>query len=286
MKARRHHVLISGRWPLRLCGLVLLLATAACGPEAPGTDAAQADPASRLVLETRADSIAMRAYEAFGGPEAWSALPYLQFDFAIDRGDGRELVAQHLWNRQTGAYRLDWPAGADSAYTVLFNVRSREGQAYLNGTPLDSAQNADVLQQAYYRFINDTYWLLAPTKLFDAGVNRAYVPDSSTAETDVLHLSFGDVGLTPGDQYWLYVDRTSGRLAEWAFVLEGQEDPTPRRFAWTAYDTLGAPTGNVYPAARKDAAGAPVRIFTDQIRVPAEVDEESFTRPDPPPEAS
>lgn len=258
--------------------LSALLAAGCAGESAPEVSAtADAEVPS---LETRADSVAMQLYEALGGPEAWQSLPYLRFTFAVGQEGERQPVAHHLWNRQTGDYRLEWEEGSDSSYVALFNTDTQEGQVYLNGESVDSSENDELLEQAYRRFINDTYWFLAPVKVFDEGVRRAYVADSSDAETDVIRLTFEDVGLTPGDRYWLYVDEETGMLDRWAFHLQGMpEDASPRFSRWTGYETLSAPAGSVRVATRKEAVGGDGAIYTDNVEAPTDVPEALFTDP-------
>lgn len=264
-----HHLLVAS-------SLLILALLTGCASESE-TEAVAPDA---LVVETKADSVALRAFEAAGGPQTWAALPYLRFDFGSERDGTHRVAARHLWNRQTGDYRVEMPAGGDTVYVALFNVETQEGQVYLDGAPLDSVENAERLQGAYRRFINDTYWLLVPTKLFDPGVHRTYVADSSDAETDVISLTFDEVGLTPGDQYWIYVDRATGRVTRWAYHLQHFEaDRPPTSLEWTAYETLDSPAGPVTLATRKQGTG--YVLVTDNLATPAEVAAEMFTDPTP-----
>ena len=263
---------------LLLLPLGALLALAGCAPE---TSDPEASDAERPTLETRADSVAMRAYEVAGGPEAMAALPFLRFDFGVEREGERETVARHLWNRQTGDYRVEWSRGPDSTYVALFDANTQEGQAYLNGDSLSGGDNADRLGEAYRRFINDSYWLLAPVKLFDPGVERAYVADSSGGDYDVVELTFGDVGLTPGDRYWVYVDKETGRMERWAFVLQNNPDAAARMYAWTDVQALQTSAGPVSLAASKEAMGGSTVIYTDHLEAPTDVPAEMFTDPNP-----
>ncbi len=262
--------------PALLVAFVLLIA--AC--EEPPTP--QEAP-ERPSLETEADSLAMRAVDAIGGYEVWQQLPGIRFDFAIDRGDGRELVASHLWNRDNGDYRLEINRGDEDPIVVLFNVNTREGSAYQGGEQLGDEETGDLLEQAYQRYINDTYWLKAPAKVFDEGVNRSAPADSATATQDVLHLSFGDVGLTPDDRYWLYINTETGLVDRWGFILQGSdEDAEPRFFAWTEYVTLGTPHGEIRIAERKDAeAEGGASILTDNVSVITSFSEADFEDPEP-----
>jgi hypothetical protein len=251
-----------------------------------GSSAQEAAGIDTLALETKADSVAHRLLEAHGA-DALASAPYLRFNFAVETPGGTQVVGRHLWNRETGNYRVEWNRGPDSSYVALVNVRDVSdgvpgGTAYLNGTQLEGDAARSAREEAYGRFVNDTYWLLAPVKTFDPGVNRSYLPDSSTATHDVLHLTFGDVGLTPGDQYWLYVSTETGRLDRWAFHLQGMpDDAPPRAFDWTGYETLRAPDGPVELSTRKEAIGGDTAILTNRLALPSSPPEGAFSTPEP-----
>lgn len=267
--------------PALLLGALLC---AGCGAsEEGGTAAARADAGDRIALDTRADSLAMRIYQGHGGPQTWRNVPALGFTFAAgQQPDQRVEIAQHWWNRETGDYRVEWNGGPDSAYTAVFNVREFDqdpptGRAALNGTRLDSAAEAQALRAARHRFANDTYWLLAPVKLFNDGVHRAYAADSSGDGFEVLQLSFDDVGITPDDRYWLTADST-GRLDHWAFHLEGMApDAPPAVFRWTGYETFATPAGPVTLATRKESASGPNVVYTDEIETPGRFPDSLFS---------
>lgn len=237
-------------------------------------------------LETKADSVAKRLMEAHGA-EALMSAPYLRFTFAVETPAGTRTLGRHFWDRITGDYRIEWSTGADSSYVALFNVRKTtgrvpDGTVYLNGTQLEGAVAEQRRRDAYERFINDTYWLLAPFKVFDPGVNRTYVSDSSTADHDVLRLTFGDVGLTPGDTYWLYVSTETGQLDQWAFHLQGMDAQTPpQRFQWTADTTMQASAGSVTLSRRKEAATGSKAILTTDLALPANPPDNVFSAPAP-----
>lgn len=243
-------------------------------------------PTDTLTLDSKADSVAYRLLEAHRA-DAFASAPYLRFNFAVETPEETQVVGRHFWDRTTGDYRVEWTGGKDSTYVALVNVRdvqgeAPEGTAYLNGTQLEGETAQKIREQAYGRFINDAYWLLAPLKTFDPGVNRTYLPDSSTAEHDVIHLSFGDVGLTPGDEYWLYVSKETGRLDRWAFHLQGMdEEAPPSAFKWTNYTSLQAPEGTVDLATRKEAVGRQQAILTNQLALPSSPPAGVFSNPKP-----
>ncbi len=272
-----HHRVRMMKSLLPLLLLLALLSWAGC-VDTPGDESGTA--AVSLQAETRADSVAMNVYEAMGGPDAWAALPHLRFDFASGSDTTRTVRARHLWDRQTGAYRIEIPQGADSTFVAIFNVNTREGDVYVNGDAADSATEGRILEQAYRRFINDSYWLLMPVKMMDPGVERTYEPDSSTNGLDVIRLSFEGVGLTPGDQYWVYVDHETGRVDRWSFRLQGHApDHIPQPIRWTDYKAIDTPAGTITVSERKIRNGSVT--YTDNVDVPEALPDGAFTDPNP-----
>ena len=257
--------------------IVMCIFLAAACTEAPADE-----DAALPELTTRGDSLAWRMVESMGGLEAWQELPYLRFDFAVGQDDERVPVAHHLWDRRSGDYRVEWRERSDSTYTVLFNVRTREGTAYLNGQPADSVRQMVLLNHAYRRFINDTYWMLAPVKVFDPGVERTYLADSSTAEHEVLRLTFSDVGVTPGDRYLLYIDAQTGRLDRWAFVLQGNPEAPPSYYRWIGYEGFKTAAGSLYVGTRKESIRSLRVIYTDRVVMPESVPAALFSDPSRP----
>jgi hypothetical protein len=205
----------------------------------------------------------------------------------VDRGSGEGRPIRHLWNRTTGDYRVEWGPSDDTTYVALINVNEVQdglpaGTVYLDGSALEGARDTTMRKRAYRRYINDAYWLLAPLKVFDPGVNRTYLADSSDADYEVLHLTFGDVGLTPDDEYWLYVDAETGQLDRWAFHLQGMaDDVPPAAFNWTDDQTLSAPGGTVRLAARHASTSGATAILTNELSIPSSVPEDAFSAPEP-----
>ena len=271
-----------------LAFLAALLAVAGC---------AEPSPLPPAVPETAvqpdgspADSLALRMVDAAGGsgrvsdeqgPDGWADVPVVGFDFARGTDEGRRLIRRHLWNRQTGQYRVDWTAG-DTTLVAFFDVGAFDteqpaGTVYADGEMLPQSAAAPYLQGAYEGYINDTYWWLAPTKLFDGGVTRGLAPERDTDSTRVLTLAFDGVGLTPGDRYWLTADRLTGRLLGWQFLLQGADEPGPY-IAWTGTVAVDTPIGPLPVATRREVDGA-VRLYTDEVWAPPTVPPAAFTDP-------
>jgi hypothetical protein len=230
-------------------------------------------------IETRADSVALAVFEACGGPSAWADLRYLRFDFGVDGPGGKRVFRKHLWDRYDGNYRVEWESGTDSTYVILLNVNSRDGEAFMNGKSAGPDRQEELVARGYEAFINDTYWLLAPVKLLDPGVTRSFVPDSSDSQTDVITTTYTNVGLTPGDQFWFWVNRADGKLKRWAYSLQGAGSRRPTSFDWGDYEQFETEGGLLRLIPRKD--GATRALVTDNIAMPESVSPVAFTDPNP-----
>ncbi|HEV8628985.1 MAG TPA: DUF6503 family protein [Thermoanaerobaculia bacterium] len=198
-------------------------------------------PAAAAAKDPKAVEIAHRSMSAMGGEERFAAARLLRFDFAPVR-DGKVTSSyHHWWDRRSGDYRLEGVSKEGVPFRVLFNVSTKQGQAWLGERALAGEELAQWLQRAYGRFINDSYWLLMPWKWLDEGVNLAYAGRKTVDgnEYDVVTLSFDNgVGLTSNDRYWAFVSPKSGLMERWEYVLETEEGapgsaaPTP----WTWQD--------------------------------------------------
>lgn len=200
----------------------------------PPTDPAAAPAAPAAAEQGTADpeaaALAARVLDAMGGEEAWAQARFLRFGFA-----GRR---QHAWDRATGMHRVEGQTQEGESYVAIQDLDSREGEVWLDGERATGERAAELLENAYGAWVNDTYWLLMPTKLRDPGVTLTHHGTREIEGTayEVLHLSFAGVGLTPGDQYWAYVHPETGLMEYWAFLLESMEpDAEPVLWRWTGW---------------------------------------------------
>lgn len=184
--------------------------------------------------ETRADAVADRLMAALGGEPAWQATRYLRFTFAGFR--------THHWDKHQGRHRLEYTDRDGHAWIVLENLGSRQGRAWRDGEELAGEALAEALEGAYAAWINDTYWLVMPYKLRDPGVNLTYDGEEviDGVAYDKLKLTFDGVGLTPGDTYWAYVNRDTGLMDRWAYVLQSfEEGQPPTQWLWRGWQRYG-----------------------------------------------
>jgi hypothetical protein len=121
---------------------------------------------------------------------------------------------------------------------IFANVYEHKGTATIDGVSAPDTLLPRLLEMGYGRFINDTYWLLMPLKLLDSGVFHRREPDTviDGKRYNVLALSFGNVGLTPGDHYWLFIDPATKLVERWRYVLQSGNEA---EYIWDQYTSFG-----------------------------------------------
>ena len=170
-----------------------------------------------------ADAVAQRAIDVLAGP-AWDQARHIAFTFNVER-EGKNVASYaQRWDRFTGDYRVSGKNRDGDDVVVEMNINTKQGKAWKNGQEV--ADPKDLLTFGYRRFINDTFWLLMGYKAFDPGVHREYTGEKTDAcghTWDVVRFSFDNVGLTPGDVYWMWVNRDTGLVDQWHMKLEGSK---------------------------------------------------------------
>jgi hypothetical protein len=222
-----------------------------------------------------ASDVANQVMQALGGKEAWDNTHFLRFTFA-----GRRT---HHWDKHTGRHRVEGQTPEGKKYVVLENINTHQGEAWLDGKKVEGDELKTWLDRGYGAWINDTYWLLMPYKLQDPGVNLTYEGteqlDGNTY--DKLHLSFGNVGLTPGDEYWAWINRDTHLMDRWAYLLQAapgeQRAAEPTAWRWQGWQKYGkvllAPTRAQVTGDRK--------LELSDIAVFDTLPDSVFTSPDP-----
>jgi hypothetical protein len=223
-----------------LGGLLAIGLTSSAPAAAPPATVLTAPPPEQGPDPARA--LAGQILEALGGARAWKATRFLRFDFAVE-DKGKEVVRRaHTWDKWTGRYRLEGKNKEGQAFVVLMNVNSKEGSAVVGGKPAAGEELKQLLERGYATWVNDTYWLLMPYKMLDPGVVLAMDGESKAAGAawDKVRLSFDKVGLTPGDRYWAYVNRTTRLVDRWDYVLQSAKPgDAPTSWEWRGWKSYG-----------------------------------------------
>lgn len=245
---------------------LLLLTLLLPGPAGASEPSANANPDPVRIAEA--------TVEAMGGEEAWDHVGLLSFQFAGRRS--------HHWDRSSGRHRVEGETQEGESYLVIHHLDTRQGRVWLDGAEIHGDRAAELLENAYGAWVNDTYWLLMPLKLTDPGVVLTYegteVFDGATY--DVLGLAFEGVGLTPGDRYWAYIHRGTGLMDRWAYRLQSQpEDAEPTVWLWQDWEWYGPDEARVRLAPKRSAEAGGRTLELGPIEVSNAVPEALFTGP-------
>lgn len=193
----------------QICTLVVLSAILG----APVVPAAAPDP--------KAVAIARTMMQAMGGEAAWKQARYVRFDFIVKvRGQPR-IERAHLWDKQTGRYRLEEKSANDSPGVVLSNLRDKQGAVYVSGKKLEGPEAAASLKGAYRNMRLDIDWLALPWKWLEPGVHLKYVGEKSLQDQvfDVVEVTVDQPGAA-ATVYKAYISRRSHLLEHWSVGAE------------------------------------------------------------------
>jgi hypothetical protein len=172
--------------------------------------------------DKKAEQLATDVWKANGG-EQWANVGEVRFSFVVEQ-DGKELFkADHVWNVPANTDDVKWKDKSGNEKHVKVNLGAP-------GTDEDS-------KTAYGRWVNDSYWLMAPLKIRDPGVHvkAEGIKESEGANCETLRLSFDKVGLTPTDQYVLYIDPSTKRVRAWDYIPKAD---TIVHGTWEKYQVL------------------------------------------------
>jgi hypothetical protein len=107
----------------------------------------------------------------------------------------------YVWDKTNEMVQVKW-----NENSVLLNLKEwNKGKAFVNDKEITDAQ-LDVLRgKAWQFFCNDSFWLIAPFKVFDEGVTRKVVKIDNN---EALLASYASGGVTPGDSYLWFLDES------------------------------------------------------------------------------
>jgi hypothetical protein len=237
---------------------------------------APAAPAAPAPAVPSADDVARHTFDMLAGP-AWEKARYIAFTFNVVRGGASVVQYPQRWDRYTGDYRVSGHDPKGIPFLIIMNVNTRKGRAWKDDKEVENP--TELLDLGYRRFINDTYWVLMPIKSLDPGVHREYVGDrhdSCGQSWDVVKLTFdAGVGLTPQDQYWMWVNRDTGLTDEWDMKLTGSKPEDP---ALRVYFHDFRRIGGLLLSTRREMRDKNQEIHLDDIQVLSEVPAGAFAK--------
>ena len=225
--------------------------------------------------DASAVAIADQVMGSLGGKAAWDTLCGLRWSFGSMLGDSVRSSRRHAWDKRTGQHRVDGVNRQGQHYTFIHTLGdTTNGMAWMDGTRIEGDSLHKLIKRAYALWVNDSYWMLMPYKLRDPGVTLKNAGDTTIAGVayERLALTFANVGLTPGDHYWVYVNRANHRVERWEMVLQG-DAPPPEAYTWEGWQEHG---GLWFPTShRRDS----IDVFTNRVEVVSSFGPAEFSQP-------
>ena len=107
----------------------------------------------------------------------------------------------YKWEKAKNTCYVYW-----KEYKVNLNLKNAsENKAYVHSFKVDGDLAEELIEKATKYFNNDSFWLVAPYKVFDKGTQRRLVTLENNKKA--LLVTYNSGGLTPGDSYlWLLND--------------------------------------------------------------------------------
>ncbi len=103
----------------------------------------------------------------------------------------------YTWKKQENIVHISW----DNNKVTLHTKQPEKSELYIDGK---NSNNKKLIEQAQNFFNNDSFWLVAPYKIFDSGTERRIVKYKNK---DALLITYTSGGSTPGDSYlWILDD--------------------------------------------------------------------------------
>ncbi|WP_242206211.1 hypothetical protein [Aestuariivivens insulae] len=180
----------------------------------------------------QADELAKKMLEALDN-EAYKNTDYIEWTFKKRR--------HYKWYKSKNTCDVLWKDFRVNLNLLDFNAH----KAYVHGFIIDGDMAKDLIEKATKYYNNDSFWLIAPYKVFDEGVKRQLVKYKSK---DALLVTYTKGGTTPGDSYlWLLddtykpkafkmwtsllpIDGLEASWNDWTLTESGAQLPTFHKF--------------------------------------------------------
>ena len=168
----------------------------------------------------RADSLAQKIM-GVTNYDAWQETAIVSWTFA-----GKN---KHIWDRKRKYSRVEW-----GKTIVIFNHTTKQGKAWEDGKPIEGEELAELIDEAWNNWANDSFWLNPFEKLYDEGTERAYVKTEDG--NDALLVTYTSGGDTPGDSYLWITDDTGLPIAVkmWVSIIPIKGI----KFSWEDWQTF------------------------------------------------
>ena len=124
--------------------------------------------------------------------DAYKTTDYIEFTF---------IKRHHFkWNKAKNSCEVYWK----NVKVELDLIHHSNSNVYISEVNYEGVEKDDYIKKAVDLFNNDSFWLVAPYKVFDAGVERRLVKTEDNKEALLVTYTTG--GSTPGDSFLWHFD--------------------------------------------------------------------------------
>lgn len=152
----------------------------------------KSEPLPEGVQGPKADTLAKKMLSALN-ENAYLNTRYLEWTF---RGGANQFV----WDKELGRVTVGW----DENRVELNLSNPQKSKVFKNGNSISGDDSTKAIKQATEYFNNDSFWLVAPYKVFDKGTERSIVTLEDGSEA--LLITYTSGGDTPGDSYLWFLN--------------------------------------------------------------------------------
>ncbi|MFD0861950.1 hypothetical protein ACFQ1M_07005 [Sungkyunkwania multivorans] len=147
------------------------------------------EPLPKATSGSEADALAEKMLEAVKH-DAYKATNYIEWTFKD--------MHHYKWVKNSGKVEVYWD---DHVVSLDLNDHSKS-EAFTDETKVIGNMKTELTDKALAYFNNDSFWLVAPHKVFDTGTKRGIVTLEDGSKG--LLVTYTSGGTTPGDSYlWI-----------------------------------------------------------------------------------
>jgi len=150
------------------------------------------DPLPKTEQSPEANALAMKMLSAIHF-DAYKETRFLEWSFQGGKNT-------YTWDKNSGNAIVRW----DNTKVQLNLINPKKSSVFNNGVAVSGAERKELLNKALKNFNNDSFWLVAPFKIFDKGTKRGLVPLKGGKSG--LLVTYSQGGDTPGDSYLWKLD--------------------------------------------------------------------------------
>lgn len=139
----------------------------------------------------KADQLASQMLKALN-EEAYHNTDYLEWTF-----NGKN---HYKWYKSDNSCEVQW-----KSFNVILDLNNRDNsKVFVANQEYNGIEKQDYINKAERSFNNDSFWLVAPYKVFDEGTERRLIKTKDNK--DALLVTYNSGGTTPGDSYLWHFD--------------------------------------------------------------------------------